>query len=1447
MTEDKTYKELIIKLTNAQIKEYENKNFSPNSVIPKKNQNIFGTTFSMENCISYMLVQDNEILVKNIRTINVFQKSSNQNYITFSRILLSSPPIKNIFPIYFNPREFILIVFTKNNIQNYAINIDFNNSKKKNFLNCDFNKNYKNILNITNQVEFCGKTKDNNLRFCLSCENGKIFIVDLFPDYDNNELIVNKVKEIGFINKSFLSYLTSSILSNRNSDNKNQDMKYKTGNNNNSNNIPVNSMNYIGNDIIAIMRNNYLFELININTGSIFFSYYLFDNIDNKEFIHDSKILSSIDESFTNDELKNTRRKIFYIHLYINSYNINTLISFQLMFVDIPVDNNNISCTINDFNYFYSTIDIGTNAKLKNRNNLLIYGDIIDMIVNENKLWLLFLNNKKNKKFMNGARGEFIMDMSDLDNLNEIYGLKVFKIFDNEVNNDEENEIVENNEYFNYNSDDVLVDYHEKNLFYLLSIIKQLGYNLNNNNDIYNNNSNIILEQNKTIFSCLFNDKYFLTENIINFVNSKFNTDFKNKNICFKYLEDKYLLNKSNLNEISSIINDIILPLIQSELHMNHIISLGSFNNNDLNSVTFIREKELSFINVVDSFEKMNDYIKEYEYQIRKLNSNENLIKDYIHSNLINKNDNNININKNIPLLLIFALNRIYLTEINLKTKNEKFLENIFVNKNLEQFKNEIIKENLSCQMNPYNNLEFIHELINEIYSLYKDNIEENIENIFNMYVNEFENKENDENFKKMLIDLQNINDSNTINTININNKYCEIITKIILSRVDALFNIANDIFCFNQWLNLYKDLINVEVPLNINENKIDNFYIKNLILFIFCNHLTNYNIENVARINIESDNDNNNSLSDDKIVTWLTKFVFTKFSQLGYDILSQQKNKFINYAICLIINDLFSNNINNNVLNSNIIKELIDNKDYQLLNIYNLILVNSDNCININMRDTFKLLVISNATNDNLSQMKDNLILLYQKDPKYDSDNNNKINNKKYKNNLINNYLQLRKYLSSPNAFISRETLRNFYILNYDILMNKFISFIDNKDNEDFDDNIDLDIDDNDDENNNINNNENLFKEDVISCIIYIIGDIIDSCFDYNEDLCLIIYSKIENLIINNKNNVKLSNIYNKIKNEILLKISNKVFNSFNINKKMTSTIVKLSKLNKTLLFDVCQIIEKNLTYNKNHKNIMKNEENVKNDKNNVIENKIEIYYFLNVCYTALMRYEQLINVSKKLTEIIDIYISVENITLEELIYFYNQIIFALKNGINAYYKKKSLNSFISEDENELEKINKKKIITETKIEILNFYAIYKKENDEVQENEILKIKNDDKLFLDYIFEFNILKEAIEADLIKCLNFNDAKLFVYNLLNALEYDVNENNNEQGKLLELFIKNVYMDKNSYNDEYMFITLEMLIRLNHSYLNSKNFAKILKTLEFKNKIRLQELLYNLTQQ
>ena len=1418
MAEDKSYKEILVKLTNAHIKDYESNNFSSNSLIQKRNLNSYGVTFSMENCLSYILVQENEIIIKNVRTINVFQKASNQNYITFTRILLNSEPIKNIIPLYFNKKEYFLIVFTKSNIQTYLINIDFNTPNKKNLMNCNFNKN---ILNIATKVEFCGKRNDKTLKFCIGCENGKIFTAELFPDFENYELIVKKVKEIGYVNKGFFSYLTSSFLSKSSntvdSNNKNGTNKK----NNNDDNNPVNSLHYLGNNVVSVLRTNYLFQLININTGTIFHSELLFDNIDNKDFIDDSKILSIVDESFTNDELKSIRRKIFYVFIYINSFSMNTLISFQLMFIDIPI--NNLSFSNNDFNNFYSTIDIGTNVKIQNRNNMIIYGEIIDMIINNNKLWMIYLNrNNKTEFLLNKNENE----ENNMNYLNETYGLKILNVLENNII-ENENEINEEEKDISLEKE-ILVNFNEKNLFYLLGIINQLGYNLNGINNISKNNeieenSNNTLEQNKIIFSCLQGEKYFLTENLIEFINTKFHKDFKNKNLCYKFLEEKYITN-NNQDEIDSIINEIILPLIQEELYMNQIISLGSFKNNDLDSVTFIRQKELSFINVVDSFEKINDYIKEYEYQIRKLNSDENKIKEYIHSNLSSGY-------KNSPLLLIFALNRIYLTEINLKIKNEKFLTNIFTKKDLEQFKNDIIKENLSCQMNPFNNLEFINELINEIYITYKDSIEENIKNIFTMYMQEFENIENQENFKKMLENLQGIKNSKKVNTININNKYCEIITKMILSRIDSLYNISNDIFCFKQWLNLYEEIISLDTPLNIKENDIDIFYIHNLILYILCNHLTTFGSEDVARINIDNDGGESNDALGDKIVTWIEKFVFNKLSQLGYDILTEQKNKFINYAICLILKDIFIENINN----SSIIKELIENKDYDLLNLYNSILINSKSSFNINIRDSLKLLIICNAAKDEIAQMKNNLIYLYQKYPQYDVDENFEDNDYKFINNIKNYYIQLRNYLKSPNKFISKKTLQNFYLLNYDLLFNKFVTFLEN--------NIELLINN---EENNINNIDN--------CIIFILTDLIDSCFTENEDLCLIIYAKIENLINNIGDDIQKKKIINKIKNEIYSLICAKIFDSFiSSNKQITSTIIKLSKLNKDLLNQICHIQENNLTYDKNQNNNADinfqeiNNISINKSSNSTIENKINIYHFLITCYNSLMKYEKIIIISKEFNDIINIHISLNNVNLEELIYFYTQEITSIKNQITAYYKKKQLNSFISSDENDLEKINNEKIIIKMKIDILKYYASNVKDNnEEITENEILKIKNDNINFVDYIFEFNILKDAIEANLVKCLDFKEAKLFIYNLLNNLVYDANNKTNEDGKLLDLFVRNIYFDDKRYNDEYMFITLEIMLKLNHSYLASENLEKIMKTLEFKNKVRLQEMLYSLSQ-
>ena len=132
-----------------------------------------------------------------------------------------------------------------------------------------------------------------------------------------------------------------------------------------------------------------------------------------------------------------------------------------------------------------------------------------------------------------------------------------------------------------------------------------------------------------------------------------------------------------------------------------------------------------------------------------------------------------------------------------------------------------------------------------------------------------------------MLDDLQSIRNTQKINTININNKYCEIITKMILSRIDSLYNISNDIFCFKQWLNLYEEIISLDTPLNIKENDIDIFYIRNLILYILCNHLTTFGSEDVARINIDNDGGKSNDSLGDKIVTWIEKLLKISIIQI--------------------------------------------------------------------------------------------------------------------------------------------------------------------------------------------------------------------------------------------------------------------------------------------------------------------------------------------------------------------------------------------------------------------------------------------------------------------------------------------------------------------------------------------------------------------------------------
>ena len=145
---------------------------------------------------------------------------------------------------------------------------------------------------------------------------------------------------------------------------------------------------------------------------------------------------------------------------------------------------NNLTCTNNDYNNFFSNIDIGTNVKLKNRNNILIYGEIIDMIINNNKLWMVYLNKNNKSEFLLNKNGN---EENNINYLNETYGLKIMNVLENNVI-ESENEINDIEEKDNSQEREILVNFNEKNLFYLLGIINQLGYNLNGINNISKSN-----------------------------------------------------------------------------------------------------------------------------------------------------------------------------------------------------------------------------------------------------------------------------------------------------------------------------------------------------------------------------------------------------------------------------------------------------------------------------------------------------------------------------------------------------------------------------------------------------------------------------------------------------------------------------------------------------------------------------------------------------------------------------------------------------------------------------------------------------------------------------------------------------------------------------------------------------------------------------------------------
>ena len=1247
-----TYKEVLLTLpSNNKFENNISQNFLPfqNSISSIKNNKSFGETLSLPHHMIYVIAMDNIITIKTINTMNITINSEVEFTSSFS-FTVNSNILENLTLLkYFNDDyHYILIFFTSNNTVYFNImNAETNKSEVN--LMYDLKNNFE-----SSSVEFIGFSNNGIFNFILGNSNGNLMYLNLLYDTNKNSLS-NNVKYINTQQKGFFENFS------------NRFNYFK--NNNEVENIGINSMKYIGNDLICFIRCNFVFEVFNIKKEKKIFSMNFTENKNNNEILSSSKILFQVSET-TLSEFQLGQKKIFNIMLYFNSQINYSLITFDLWFCNIPNINSKIIST--DLNLFYNSIDLGDEVKLVNKRINILPGIIIDMTIKDEKLWI-------------------IMQIKNSNLIQCKYDIKIINI----DSSSEENEFIDEllYGYNNFSS----VDFLEKKLLNLFYMIKQINLNSSISN----------LKHNKIFISILSNEEYLSNESLINFINMKFSENFQSKKKVIQFLKDLYINNNENNK---SLYQEIIMPMILDELNNNSIISIGSFENLDIKSVVLLRQKGISLLKNVGAFERIEQIIFNYEIQLRKIICNtqynifdtyslEKEVSVYIH-NEITTNDIN-------SLFLSLALIRIYMTEVNLFSSNEDYLNKKFSDeKDLNNFIINVIGNKVNIQYNSCNNIEFIHEILNDIFLNHRNEILTYMQIIINQYNKMFK----EASFKNNNLDIR--MSENEYNKI-INSKYCEIISKLVLNHITSLYHISRDLICLIQWRKNNIPLEDLFAEENFQNkynliSKIDddikNFFTESFILYIISKHLTYFNTDIVSKI--PKSTLNNSLRYKDMEVSCLEYLVFDKFSEFGNDILAQKKNDYINFTISSLLYDLFVINKNPGN-NSFILKMLLDNKDYNFIILITLMTKTENLKIN-----SLRLRIISNYNLGNKEETKKLLreYFIYAK-------------SKNHLENIENDFDDFQKY-------INNENLTDFYFLGFQFLFPIYENYFNNPDLEQ------IDI-----------YNKNKEKINIF------IGKLFDSCFLNDPESVLILYAMLKN----NKN------IYFVVENCIIEKFQNyllfsyqKIINSENPNDNFF--ISKLIIYDYELLLKVCLKIENELK--NNYKNI-----NINNEGGNV-DFELDKFKALIFCYSKMKEYQRLTEISHFYSKLIDGMIETDSLNLDNILLLLKEKISALNNSIIGCQRRKDSIKYL-----DIYEYEKEKVIAENKYLIIEFYltTTNNKIKEIINEDSIAMIKNGRINMLNMIFKLKLYSMAIKTNLVKYLPLNEAELFTFNMIKSLK------------------------------------------------------------------------------
>jgi hypothetical protein len=863
----------------------------------------FSSTLSLKNHFIIAYASSTSISIQTLNT-----KASSHANQTSSFILdnFPSPIIKQLTLLPMSNVSYLLIVFTENAVAK-VYEIDINEGNQCYETSFEFNSS-----NLDSKLTYVELLSTNpQLVFSIGSERGSIYLCNL--NYDSNMKNMQLTVSVCYQTQTLLENVIAIVSIGKENNERKMIMN------------GINCMKCIGNGLLCIIRNSFVFEVYDFQTEKVIYS--------NKEKESNGymKLISSgiIAEEINYDNNASSgisNEKIYRIVIYMNySNNKSDIITKEIWFMNIQN-----ACGGGDGSLF-SFNDI----RIKNERQFNIDGIVVDMLSADNNV--IYVSKMNNNALQYEIHSIFYDNTQHHNNL---------------LNNNTQDNIDFLSTYSSTIS--TFIDYIELRYSNLLRKIDIITSNLGNSPTTIN----------KLLFSIISStDEFIPNETLINLINNKYNKQFSNKKQTLKFLNEIFISTESNLR----LDEEIILPSIYYQINNNNIISLAQIENEDLKTIIINRKQSFSIFKKVFNYELIDIYIDKYEYELLNIISTsankENDIKHFIHKE--------VNINECNAMFLIMSLIRLYLNEMFLLLNNETFLYEYFKDKETNNFDfnngaltsliqqddfiNKIFIDHISVQLN--NSVYFSNEFIQfEIYTLYI-----NHNNIIDNMICSLKNNYQQYNIKATQNSnvFENINNNNHNNNFFIlNSIYCDIISKVTSNRINSMFKIFRDFLGFVQWRKNYFQLSDY----NVIECKIKEIFNKVFSCFLVSNHLTYFNMDNVSKINIGE-----NVKYKDKEVTILEFLIFEKISHYGTNILTVKKNEVVNDFIYFFICDV----LYLKETNYQIYSILFRNNDIQLIHLINNIHNNEHN-----MQVIF-IALISNAIEKNYDKIK-KLLSLY-------------------------------------------------------------------------------------------------------------------------------------------------------------------------------------------------------------------------------------------------------------------------------------------------------------------------------------------------------------------------------------------------------------------------------------------------------------------------------------